>query len=325
MAFARASVSAADDSIGKRWTGFRSRFVYRPAAIWLGWVFIASVISILGLLLTLWYFWQAFEPSQEWLLTAAPYVLLALIPTAFFIAYAGVQYQAAKGFTTVLGDAGTYHVAQQTPLGVLVCKDEFDTFDDPEFSDAISMQKYIGKTVIRNKIVMWGRLGGLWQWPGWAGGKRDGYWGVVYDYWDEIDREIVRGHRYAPEELDRLMQVIPGMRLGTVVVLPYEAWPLRMDEIPEELARAIRDDPEFRRSSRIWYMEDLIPGRIAMGSTMPSNSLVRLWATERTNRILRDRLMEVTMQLAMIRGMTEAEMGGQPSVLQTVLGQQRER
>ncbi len=325
MAFKGVSGNAGE-IVSQKWSGFGRRFLYRPATLWLGWVFVAAVAAFSFFFILMYRIWDTLRPSQEYLFALSPYALAVLIPLTFFIAYAGLQYTVARGFFGVLGDASIYHLNQQTPLGVIVTKDEFDTFSDPELSKDVT---YMGKTVVRHKVNLWGRLGGVRNWPGWDGGKRDGYYNVVYDFWDEIDGQVLhvtkscptcegkgrieRGHYYPPMELEMLSRVVPGQRLGTTVVFPYEAWPLEFDEVPEGLALAIRSDPEWRVISRIWNMEDPLPSRGgAMGSATPSNTLVRLWSTERMNRFLRDRVVDLSMQMAMIRGMGEEALGGGP-------------
>ena len=333
MAF-KASTESVEASIRDRFAGWGRRFIFKPATLWLGWVFIASVSALGFLFVFLYRMWDVFRPSQDVLLSLAPYVLPILIPLIFFAAYAGLQYTVARGFFAVLGDASITHVNQLTPLGIIITKDEFDTFNDSILGKRVDL---IGKTVVRNKVNMWGRLGGVKNWPGWDGGKRDGYYDVVYDFWDEIDGEVVhilkpcemckgtgqieRGHYYGPAELELLKNSTPGWRLGTTMVFPYEAWPVEFDEVPEELALAMRSDPEWRNSSRLWHMEDLLPSRISMGSAAPSNTLVTSWANQRLNRKLRDQVLEVTMMLAMKRGMDD-EMGGSggPPSVGTALG-----
>ncbi len=326
-----------DDILAGKWTGFGRRFIYKPASLWLSWVFIASATGVAFFFVFLYQMWATLKPSQAILLTLAPYVLGVLIPLAFFIAYAGLQYTVARGFFAVLGDASISNVSQLTPLGVLVTKDEYDSVEDPELSKDVAFE---GKTIVRNKVNMWGRLGGVKNWPGWDGGKRDGFYNVVYDFWDEVEGKVIhikrtcptcggegkveRGHYYTPAELELLSRATPGWRLGTTMVLPYEAWPVDFDEIPEEIALAIRSDPEWRQFSRIWTMEDQLPSKTSLGSSTPSNTLVRLWGAERTNRILRDRTLELTMQLAMVRGMSEEGISGGPPSLGPGLGSGRQ-
>jgi len=308
---------------------------YRPARYYLVWYFLLSLLVVplgayggfhawqLGgvpaLVDSLWYVFPAFLTGVGLTVLSTFYVLLS------------------SGYFGVIGDRGIYSLGTLPATAPIVTKSTFIVSTDSQV--AMYGETYRGARVTRYFVWRWGRKGGCKDWPGKAGGKADGYFAVVTYSWEVAEyrdpktKAIVRKvleekpcrtcagtgtlhiRELTENDLQRMATEYPGLKRGNVIDLPYQVMPERyLEELPHEVADAVQHDEEYRATSKVDVMYDLLPQFVGLGSVLDHNAQVELFGLQFDTKWLRKTITDLTMEIAQVSQLRGGIISGSPGL-----------
>jgi len=308
---------------------------YRPARYYLVWYFLLSILvtflggysafhawqlnGLAGLSDALWYAFPTFVSGAGLAVLSTFYVLLS------------------SGYFGVIGDRGIFSLGTLPATAPIVTKSTFIVSTESQV--AMYGERLRGARITRYFVWRWGRKGGCKDWPGKAGGKSEGYYAVVVYTWevaeyrDPVSKKIIRevlkdkpcrtcngtGLIEVPElsedDLKRMATEYPGLKRGNVIDLPYQVMPDRyLEELPHEVADAIQHDEEYRATSRVDVMYDLLPQFVGLGSVLDHNAQVELFGLQFDTKWLRKTVTDLNIEIAQISQLRGGIISGTPGL-----------
>lgn len=334
---ATATAQAQTPTFDKLKRGYRVR-TYRPARYYLTWTFLTSVACVLLSFFGAWHLWQV---TQQLVVVrdALWYFIPRFLFEIFLIIMSTFYYLLSSGYFAIVGDRGIWSLGTLPVTHPVVTKSSFLVATNQQ--KAMYETKYWGARITRYFVWRWSRLGGCKDWPGKAGGKSEGYFATVVYSWEvaeykdgpegKIVREVLAkkkctrcdgtGELHITEptaaDLERMATQYPGRKRGYVIDLPYQVMPDHsLEELPYELADAIRHDDEFRAMSRVQVMYDPLPDSESIGSVLDHNAQIELFGLQYSSKLLRAELRNRDIEISMMKNVQGGQIGGPGQVPQ---------
>lgn len=322
-------------SFSKLKRGYRVR-TYRPARYYLTWTFLTAVVVTILDVVAMWHAFQL--GGLIGLRDSLWYGLPALFSALFLVIMSTFYYLLSAGYFALVGDRGIWSLGTLPATHPVITKTSFIVSTNQH--KAMYDKKYWGARITRCFVWRWGRLGGCKDWPGKAGGKSEGYHAEVIYSWEVAEYrnekgDIVRetldkkrcrrcegtGWLLLPEPssaaLEQMATQYPGRKRGYVIDLPYQVMPDRnLEELPYELADAIRSDDEFRATSRVQVMYDPLADSESLGSVLDHNAQIELFGLHYASKVKNMQLRNLEIEIAMLKNIQGGQIGGPGQVPQ---------
>jgi len=157
--------------------------VYRPAKLWMHVLFLSSIGSAISTIVAAYHAWAL--GGMDGLLNAFWYVVPLSVASGWGVSKSSLDYLIATGFFLFEGDLGFVNLDSIELRHPILTQVTYPVNTDERKRHYAA--EVWNKNVTRYEVWRWGRRGGVWKWPLWDGGKREGYWAVIQHSWEVAD------------------------------------------------------------------------------------------------------------------------------------------
>lgn len=309
---------------------------YYPARYYLTWFFVMALGAAIGDVVAGLQFF--FSGGLELLEPQLWYLIPSFLASLFLVVLSTYFGMIGNSLHLILGDRGIFSLGTVPATAPVITQASFVC--ETELQKSMYDAKFAGATIRRHMLWRWGRKGGCENWPGAAGGKAEGYWAAVMRSWEDAvitdekgqqtiepiewvpcprcnrenrtkaafpDRNanaaagFVKIAAPTPDEIARMAQDSPGQKRGGAFDIRRQIMAnRRVVELPMEVAEAISEDAEFRKSSRVDVGYDPLPDEDSFGMVLPSNGAIELFGLQDAGKTKNDEVVALHQTIAVV-------------------------